>query len=79
VYGIPPGQRLDSKLAEILDYFAKKAGGSFPAQISGALPALNSMPSYQYAVEEAHTLEASAVAKVIVTFGDKEYLTPENV
>lgn len=78
-YGIPAGEELDPKLAEILEFFAERAEGSFPAQIAGALPALNSLLTYKYAVEQAETLEAEEVAVAIETFSNKEYLTPANV
>jgi branched-chain amino acid transport system substrate-binding protein len=79
VYGIEPGGTLDPKLKEILDYFAKKEGASFPAQIMGAIPALNSILTYKYAVEEAKSLDPAAVSKAIEGFNSKEYLTPANV
>lgn len=78
-YGIPTGEELDPKLAEILEFFAERTNGSFPAQIAGALPALNSLLTYKYAVEQVGTLEAGEVAAAIETFSIKEYLTSANV
>lgn len=78
-YGITPGEELDPTIQELMEYFVDEIGSSYPGQVAGVLPALNSVLTYKYAVEEADTLHADTVAATIETFQDKEYLTPANM
>lgn len=76
---IPAGEDQDPKMAEIIEYFAEKAGNSVPGQQHGIFPALNAVLTYKYAVEEVNSLDPEKVAKAIEGFHDKKYLTPANV